>query len=226
MIKAIFSDYYGTITHENGPISMEVVKRINKNSDAASPEDVFRLWWRIYRGKLAEANGEHFRTQHEVALEGFQELLAHFHCTEDTEELLARMEEHWSTTPVYEDARKFLDRVREKELPLYFVTNSDDKYIYASMERYDLHPQGVFTNEQARYSKPRKEIFLYALEKTGLKPEEVIHVGDSLEGDVKCCGEAGIKGIWLNREGAPVPEGVKSARDFDEVWELMFSVSE
>lgn len=41
MLKAIFMDYYGTVAHENGPIAMEVVKRIYKNSGAQSPEDVF-----------------------------------------------------------------------------------------------------------------------------------------------------------------------------------------
>lgn len=127
---------------------------------------------------------------------------------------MARMEEHWCTSPMYEDAAKFLEQIT---LPVYFVTNSDDRYIYESMERNGIHPVGVFTSEQAKYSKPRKEIFLYALEKTGLRPEEVVHVGDSLESDVKCPGEAGIASIWLNRNAAPVPDGVVSAEGFDEV---------
>lgn len=34
VIKAIFMDFYGTVAHENGPIAMEVVQRIYKNSNA------------------------------------------------------------------------------------------------------------------------------------------------------------------------------------------------
>lgn len=176
MLRAIFMDYYGTVVQENGPIAMEIVKRIYKNSSAQSPEDVFSYWWKTFKEKLTYANGENFRTQHEVALDNFRDLLEHFQSPEEPEKLLERMEEHWCTTPVYEDARIFMEKVK---FPVYFVTNSDDKYVYESLKKYDLHPEGVITSEQAKYSKPRKEIFLYALKKTGLKAEEVIHVGDS-----------------------------------------------
>lgn len=213
-IKAIFMDYYGTVTHESGPIAQEVIKRIYQNSRAKSPEEVYRYWWKKFKEKLINANGENFHTQHDVALETFRELAEHFHSTENSQELLAMMEEHWCTTPVYEDARCFLERVK---LPVFFVTNSDDRYVFASIEKHGLHPQGVITSEQAKYSKPRKEIFLYALEKNGLRPEEVVHVGDSLESDVRCPGEAGIASIWLNRNSAPVPDGVVSADGFDQV---------
>ena len=67
MIKAIFMDYYGTVTYENGPITAEVIKRICKDSQAGSPEEVFRYWWKTFKEKLAKANGENFRTQHDVA---------------------------------------------------------------------------------------------------------------------------------------------------------------
>lgn len=218
MIKAIFMDFYGTTAYENGPIALKVVQRICRNSNAESAEEVFRYWWKTFKEKLMDANGENFRTQHEVALDNFRDLLEHFDSPENAEELLERMEEHWCTTPIYDDARTFLEQVK---LPVYFVTNSDDKYVYESLRMHDLHPKGVITSEQAKYSKPRKEIFLYALEKTGLKPEEVIHIGDSLQSDVICPGLAGIKSIWLNREAEPVPEGVVSAEGFAEVLKIL-----
>lgn len=218
MIKAIFMDYYGTVAYENGPIALEVVKNIFKNSKAESMEAVFGYWWKTYREKLMYANGENFRTQHDVALDTFKVLLAHFQSSCDPEKALERMEEHWCTTAVYEDARQFLNEVG---LPVYFVTNSDDKYVYGSVKKNGLHPVGIITSEQARYSKPRKEIFLYALEKTGFKPEEIIHVGDSVQGDVLCPESIGITAVLLNREGESVPEGVKSVDCFIEVLEFI-----
>lgn len=107
------------------------------------------------------------------------------------------------------------------KLPVYFVTNSDDIYVSKSMKNHHLHPAGVVTSEQAKYSKPRKEIFLYALEKTGFKPEEVIHIGDSLESDVRCPGEAGIKSIWLNREAKAVPDGVTGVESLLDALEVL-----
>lgn len=71
MIKAIFMDYYGTVAHEMGPIAMDVVRRIYKSGNGNSAEEVFGYWWKTYREKLEKANGEMFRTQHDVALENF-----------------------------------------------------------------------------------------------------------------------------------------------------------
>lgn len=142
-----------------------------------------------------------------VALENFRELARHFQCTMEPEILLERMEEHWCSSPLYDDAKEFLQSC---SLPVYFVTNSDNRYIMEEIKRYSLHPAGIITSEEAKYSKPRKEIFLYALKKADISPEEVIHVGDSLEGDVKCPSAVGIRSIWLNREKKPVPVGVES----------------
>lgn len=218
MIKAIFMDYYGTVAHENGPIAMEVVQRIYKNSNAETAEEVFGYWWKTFKKKLENANGENFRTQHDVALDNFKDLLKHFESPEVPEKLLERMEEHWCTTPIYDDARAFMDKVK---LPIYFVTNSDDMYVSESLKNHDLHPAGVITSEQAKYSKPRKEIYLYALERIGLKPEEVIHIGDSLESDVECPDSVGIRSIWLNREAKVAPDGVTGVESLLDALDLI-----
>lgn len=207
MFKAIFMDFYGTVAMEIGPIAVSVIKDVYKNSKAQSPEDILKYWWKTFREKLELVNGENFKTQHEVALENFRELARHFQCTMEPEILLERMEKHWCSSPLYDDAKEFLQSC---SLPIYFVTNSDNQYIREEIKRYSLHPAGVITSEEAKYSKPRKEIFLYALKKADISPEEVIHVGDSLEGDVKCPSSVGIRSIWINRESQPVPVGVES----------------
>lgn len=156
MIKAIFMDYYGTVTFENGPISMEVVKRVYKSSSADSPEEVFRCWWKKYKQKLEEYNGENFRTQHDVALDCFKELLEEFSSGENPDELLARMEEHWCTTPVYEDAAKFLQEV---SLPVYFVTNSDDRYVYESIKNMICIRKGYLPVNRQNIPNREKKFF-------------------------------------------------------------------
>lgn len=95
------------------------------------------------------------------------------------------------------------------EIGLIAVSVIKDVFM-EEIKRYSLHPAGTVTSEEAKYSKPRKEIFLYAFKKAGVSPEEVIHVGDSLEDDVKCPSSVGIRSIWLNRERKPVPAGVES----------------
>ena len=60
-----------------------------------------------------------------------------------------------------------------------------------------------------------------ALDKTGLAPEEVIHIGDSISSDVKGASALGIKTLWLNRFGKEIPEGVKSISSLLQAFELI-----
>ncbi len=50
-------------------------------------------------------------------------------------------------------------------------------------------------------AKPDPKIFRAALEKANVKAEESVHVGDSLEDDVRGAYQAGIRAIWLDRSG-------------------------
>ena len=60
-----------------------------------------------------------------------------------------------------------------------------------------------------------------ALQKTGLKPNEVIHIGDSIGSDVKGAKSMGIRALWLNRSDKEVPSGVKSISTLDEAIDLL-----
>lgn len=82
---------------------------------------------------------------------------------------------------------------------------------------HGLKPQDVFTSEDALSYKPRKELFEYALKQTGLKADEVLHIGDSLSSDMKGAGALGIKAVWVNRNGKPVPDNVTAVSNLMEI---------
>lgn len=87
MLKAIFMDFYGTAAYEISPIAIEVITKIYKSSNANSMEEITEYWWRTFRERLSHFNGENFRTQHDVALENFQNLLKHF-CSDENHMVL------------------------------------------------------------------------------------------------------------------------------------------
>ena len=91
---------------------------------------------------------------------------------------------------------------------VYIGNNIDTVDIVSALEYHALKPAGVFTSEDARSYKPRKELFQLALQETGLKNNEVVHIGDSLSSDVKGAGALGINTIWVNRSNREVPAGV------------------
>lgn len=218
MIKAIFSDFYGTLVQEIGPIPREVIQRLSRSSDGTSPELLLDSWIQAFQRRIDLAYGDAFRLQYDLALESFQEVIDRFHSSEHAKALCDRMVDHWCDPPLYADAKSFLDSFR---LPLYFVTNSDNLFIEHAVRNLSLKPNGVITSERARSAKPRKEIFLYALEQAGLQAGEVIHIGDSIRGDVECPASLGIHAVWLNRNHLPVPDGVRAVSDLEEAQRLI-----
>jgi putative hydrolase of the HAD superfamily len=58
----------------------------------------------------------------------------------------------------------------------------------------------VFSHEHG-IAKPDPGLFKIALDKGGCLASETIHVGDSLEDDIYGAKLAGIKNVWLNRNG-------------------------
>ncbi len=75
----------------------------------------------------------------------------------------------------------------------------------------------VATSEELGFSKPQKEIFLHAVEKLGLSPEECIMVGDRLDTDILGGNLAGIKTVYLRKGkyGTESPRKDEETPDFE-----------
>jgi 2-haloalkanoic acid dehalogenase type II len=54
-------------------------------------------------------------------------------------------------------------------------------------------------------AKPAPDLFLLALQRTGVRPARAVHVGDDPELDVEAAREAGLRAVWMNRNGAAWP---------------------
>lgn len=58
---------------------------------------------------------------------------------------------------------------------------------------------------EAGMLKPDPRIFAMLLERSGLGPADVLHVGDDAMADVEGARRAGVMPVWLNRTGEPWP---------------------
>ena len=208
MIKAIFVDFYGTLVHEDGEVVEKISQIIFDTGNAASTSDVDSFWWKDFQTMFMNAYGERFETQRALEEKSLLHTIEHFGSTADAKALSEEMFAHWVKPPIFEDTKPFFE---ECTLPIYIVSNIDRSDVLQAIAYHGLSPAGVFTSEDARSYKPRKELFELALRETGLQAEEVLHIGDSMSSDVKGAGSLGIKAIWLNRFGREVPEGVTSA---------------
>lgn len=75
----------------------------------------------------------------------------------------------------------------------------------------------VATSEELGYDKPQKEIFLFAVEKLGLSPEECTMVGDRIDTDILGGNLAGMKTVYIKKgkHGGAKPETEEQTPDFD-----------
>lgn len=207
MIRAFFLDFYGTVVHEDGEIIREITQIICDTGTAEDTAEIGRYWWGQFQGMCDDACGKRFETQRALERRSLERTLERFGSGADAGELSGKMFAYWRMPDIFGDSKPFFESC---PLPVYIVSNIDRDDVLAAIGHHGLAPAGVFTSEDARAYKPRKELFEFALAGTGLKADEVIHIGDSLSSDVKGAARAGIRALWLNRSGRDVPESVES----------------
>jgi putative hydrolase of the HAD superfamily len=69
-------------------------------------------------------------------------------------------------------------------------------------------------------AKPDPRIFEITARQAGCPPEAMVHVGDSLENDVRCAQEAGVIAVWLNRGDDAQPRDIRPDASIRSLREL------
>ncbi|HET7171853.1 MAG TPA: HAD family hydrolase [Gaiellales bacterium] len=109
----------------------------------------------------------------------------------------------------FADARPALDALRRTHA-LALVTNGAsclqrEKLAGCGLTETDF--DAVVISGDLGTAKPDAAIFAHALDRLGVTAADAVMVGDSFERDIRGAHAAGIRGIWLNRDGAqPAPE--------------------
>lgn len=219
MLKAIFTDFYGTLVYEDGEVIEKISQEIFDNGMVEKKSQIGAYWWQEFQSAFLAAHGESFRTQRELEYQSLAKTIAHFQSTVDAVALSDMMFAYWRRPPIFEESKSFLDAA---PVPVYIVSNIDREDILAAVEFHGLKAAGIFTSEDARAYKPRSELFEYALKATGLRTDQVIHIGDSLSSDIKGATALGISTVWVNRSKREIPEGVLSVGDLMEVYHTKF----
>ena len=219
MIKAIFIDFYGTVVYEDGEVIEKVEQEIFDTGNAVTKSEIGSYWWKEFQTAFHNAYGDRFETQRKLEFDSLEKTIHHFSSTADAEALSSLMFAYWVKPPVFEESKQFLERC---SVPVYVVSNIDRADVLQAIEYHGLNPAGIFTSEDAKSYKPRRELFEYALESTGLSAEEVVHIGDSLSSDINGAASAGIKAIWVNRNNREVPEDVIAVNNLLEVFDTEY----
>lgn len=121
----------------------------------------------------------------------------------------------------FADAAPALAALRARGLALVAVSNWDCS-LSCRLDGAGLGPalDAAVSSAEVGHAKPAPAIFEAALERAGVSAAEAVHVGDSLEKDLKGARGAGVRAILVARDGAS-PAGVESVRSLAELASLV-----
>lgn len=118
-------------------------------------------------------------------------------------EYLSRYEEHWG---LFGDVEPCLQEMAEVKLGI--ISNGDSRQQRAKLERLGIAGRfsTIIISGDINTAKPEAVIFSAACHAAGLRPDECVYVGDDFEVDARGSQRAGMRGIWLNRNGRTCPD--------------------
>jgi FMN hydrolase / 5-amino-6-(5-phospho-D-ribitylamino)uracil phosphatase len=164
-------------------------------ADQVTIEQLSELRERVYREHAAEN-----LSYRELRLLAYAALLDELgHAEEGLVDELSEIFQTSRSTLIepYPDVVPALDALAGR-YTLGLITNGN-----ADVERCVLRGRFAFRvhAEQHGVAKPDPALFAVALREAGVDASQMVHVGDSLEFDVAGARNAGVFGVWLNREG-------------------------
>jgi HAD superfamily hydrolase (TIGR01549 family) len=82
-------------------------------------------------------------------------------------------------------------------------TMSDHPRVLLRRSGYDRYFDYILCSRDVGVRKPNPEVFKIVLRELGARPEETVHVGDSVEADMVGARDAGITGVWIMTPDQP-----------------------
>lgn len=126
------------------------------------------------------------------------------------------------TWKLYPETLKVLEDLKTQQYELGIISNFDSR-LFVVLRGLGIaeYFQTVTISSLAHAAKPSGRIFTQALEKHAVEPEDAVHVGDSLDEDVKGAQQAGLTGILVEREPGSATQGVRTIRTLEELSSLL-----
>lgn len=126
---------------------------------------------------------------------------------------------------LFEGARKTLEYLNKKNIPLAMMTNGETEKQRDKIERFDLNKyfKIILIEEEQGFGKPDKRVYQKAMDGLGLNPKDVWAIGDNLEWDVGGPQKHGMFGIWndYRKKGLPRDSKVIPDRIINSILELV-----
>ena len=191
MIKAVIFDLDGTLLDRDQSLKLfirdQYKRYINKFKHILEEQYVTRFIELDNKGYVwKDKVYEQLLREYGISSLTWEQLL---------EDYINNFQHHCTPFPHMENV---LQELKNRGLLLGMITNG-----FTEFQLLNIHALGIekymdtiLVSEQEGMKKPQAEIFLRALERLGVKPEESIYIGDHPENDVTGARNVGMHAIW------------------------------
>ena len=114
--------------------------------------------------------------------------------------------------PPFPDTVGSLERLKAR-YKLAIISNTDDDLFAATARHLKISFDEVITAEQARAYKPSEAPFRLALQRLGLSPHRVLHIGQSIYHDVLPAKSLGMATALVFRRGSGATRAIEGEPD-------------
>lgn len=128
--------------------------------------------------------------------------------------------------PPFEDAPRFLQRLRRLGVPIAILSNVTQAGLRGSVRRLGAPFDLLITAEELRSYKPAPAHWAALQARLGISAARQLHVGGSIAHDIRPAVALGAPTVWVNREGETAPPDatptlmVTSLDELAERWRL------
>jgi putative hydrolase of the HAD superfamily len=117
---------------------------------------------------------------------------------------------------LYAEALDVLERLAERYVLGALTNGNADIYKTDAAEYFDF----AFLAQDIGASKPHPDMFQAALEQAGVPAQQIVHVGDDPDHDVRGAREMGMRTVWVNLKGKAWPEGARADEEIEDLQSL------
>lgn len=211
MIKAVFLDLYGTLVLFDPPRE-EVQVRACEPFGFQLTRDGLVKGYLAADEWLVEVNATHKplplmdSTERDHIFAGYEQLILHGAGIEIDLDIAGRVWDRVQEIPhgltLFEDVLPLLELLKARELTVGTLTNIgwDIDVILKDLDLVN-YLDFVVTSSEVGVGKPHPAMFLDALERANVSPDETLMIGDSYRSDVQGAIGVGIQPFLLDREG-------------------------
>ena len=117
---------------------------------------------------------------------------------------------------LYEEALEVLEQLAQRYTLGALTNGNADIYKTDAGEYFDF----AFLAEDIGASKPQPDMFHAALERAGVEPGQIVHVGDNPEHDIQGARDVGMYTVWMNSQGEEWPGGEQADLEINNLRQL------